>query len=170
MFISGFEANSYWPYFFKALILNLYITGIFAFAVFAFPSQKLLPKSYYLIRNSTKLKRIFKILKVDWFRNFLLATFWKSEKQRNKYFDGTASGLDHLEIQSMKSEFGHLIPFIIILAVSFWLIAIGQSVLGIFCILINVFFNFYPVVLQRHHRMRIALLRKIQQHRSTSRN
>jgi hypothetical protein len=157
--------NSYGLTIFIAWIINLFITGIFAFSGFAFPTQKLLPKSYYKIYHPKKLKKIYKVLRVDLFRKMLLATLWKSQKQRNKYFNGKESGISNLEEQSMKSEFGHLIPFIVICLVSSYLIVIGAIKLGVFSLLINVIGNLYPIILQRHHRMRIQIIRKRQQPR-----
>ena len=158
--IDKLETNTWGFLIFIAWIINLFITGIFAFSGFAFPTQKLLPKSYYKIYHSKRLKKIYKILRVDLFRKMLLATLWKSQKQRAKYFNGQKNGIENLERQSMKSEFGHLIPFVIICFVSIYLIAIDSTKLAILTFLINFIGNFYPIILQRHHRMRIQILRK----------
>jgi len=149
--------------FFFAWIINLFITGIFAFSGFAFPTQKLLPQSYYYIHNPKSLKKIYKVLGVNWFRKILLATIWKSQNQRKKYFDGKEKGISNLVEQSEKSEFGHLIPFIIICFLSLYLIAIGAIKLAVLSLLINLIGNLYPIILQRHHRMRIQFIRKRQQ-------
>ena len=156
------EMDSWGFLFFIAFLINLYITGIFAFTGFAFPTQKLLPTSHYKVNNPKRLKKTYKVLKVNVFRKMLLATFWKSKKQRSKYFNGKKDGIANLEEQSMKSEFGHLIPFIIICIISIYLFVIGAIVLGIFTLLINLIANLYPIILQRHHRMRIEILRKLQ--------
>ena len=135
--------------------MNLFVAGIFAFSGFAFPTQKILPISYYIIYHPKKLKRLYKLLRVNLFRQFILATLWKSQKQRKKYFNGTENGISNLTEQSMKSEFGHLIPFIIISFVSSYLILIGLVKLSVFTLLINLIGNLYPIILQRHHKMRI---------------
>jgi hypothetical protein len=44
----------------------------------------------------------------------LLATLWKRKKQRKEYFNGTKNGIANMVEQSMKSEFGHLIPFVLL--------------------------------------------------------
>lgn len=152
------NSTSWWTIVFIAFIINLFITGIFAFSGFAFPTQKLMPKSYYQIHNSKRLKKSYKWLRVDVFRNALLATFWKSKKQREKYFNGKRNGISNLILQSKKSEFGHLLPFVIIIIISIYLIIIGLIKLGISTLLINFIGNFYPILLQRHHRMRIEIL------------
>lgn len=166
--IENFKMESFGLVIFIAWLINMFITGIFAFAGFAFPTQKLLPKSYYKIYHPKKLKKIYKILRVDLFRQMLLATLWKSKTQRKKYFNGKKSGIPNLIKQSMKSEFGHLIPFVIISFISAYLIAIGLIKLGIFTLLINFMGNFYPIILQRHHRMRIEIIRKRQQRKTAN--
>jgi len=146
---------------FFALIANLFITGIFAFAGFALPTEKLMPAKYYEIKNIKKLKFWFEKLKGEWFRKFLLATVWRKKTDQKKFFDGTISGIKHFEVQTHKSEFGHLIPFflITILCVYFAIRDFWWAVF--FTMLVNVIFNFYPILLQRHHRSRLARLKKI---------
>ncbi|GGG41530.1 glycosyl-4,4'-diaponeurosporenoate acyltransferase CrtO family protein [Bizionia arctica] len=143
-----------------AFLVNLFITGVFAFLGFALPTQNLIPSSYYKVTNTKKLKKVFALMKVDYFRDFLLATFWRNKNQRKRYFDGTLEGIKTLDIQSKKSEFGHLIPFVIITAVCIYFIILGLIKLAILTLLINILGNLYPIILQRHHRMRIQILRK----------
>ena len=112
--IDKLDVDSWGLIVFIAWIINMFITGIFAFSGFAFPTQKLLPKSYYKIFYPKRLKNIYRVLRVDLFRQMLLATLWKSKKQRKKYFNGKKNGIPNLIEQSMKSEFGHFIPFIIV--------------------------------------------------------
>ncbi|MCK0157749.1 hypothetical protein MWU65_11195 [Cellulophaga sp. F20128] len=165
--INNLEINSVGLLIFTAWIINLFITGIFAFSGFAFSTQKLLPKSYYKIYHPNKLKRIYNVLKIDLFRQMLLATLWKSPKQRKKYFNGKKNGISNLIEQSMKSEFGHLLPFIIICFLSVYFVIIRQTELGVCTFLINFIGNFYPILLQRHHRMRIEMIRKRQLRKTT---
>jgi hypothetical protein len=158
--IHTLETESWGLLLFIAWIINLIITGIFAFLVFAFPTQKLLPQSYYTIHSPNRLKKIYDLLQVDLFRKVLLATLWKSQKQRKKYFNGQRNGITNLTEQSMKSEFGHLVPFVILCLVSTYLLLIGKMKLGTLTLLINIIGNLYPVLLQRYHRMRILAIRK----------
>lgn len=163
--IHEFEVESLVASFIIAWIINLFITGIFAFVGFAFPTQRILPDSYYQIYKPSKLTTTFEVLKVDLFRKFLLATFWRNKAQRKKYFNGKKDGISILVEQSMKSEFGHLLPFIIINLVSAYLIAINFFELALFTLLLNIIGNLYPIILQRHHRMRIQLISERQQAR-----
>ena len=129
--IDNFIINSWWSIFLSSFFINLFITGIFAFSGFAFPTQKLLPNSYYQIQDPKKLKKIYEAFQVHMFRRILLATIWKSKKQRKKYFNGTENGIPNLEEQSRKSEFGLLIPFIIISFVAIYLFIIGLIKIGL---------------------------------------
>ena len=158
--IDEWEVNSWGFKIFIAWIINLFVTGVFAFSGFAFPTQKLLPKSYYDVNQPKRLKKVYKTLRVDWFRLVLLATLWRSKKQRKKYFNGKKEGIINLTEQSRKSEFGHLIPLVLICLISIYLLLIGKVSLSLICFLINLIGNLYPIILQRHHRMRIQILSK----------
>lgn len=158
--IHNFEVNSLVVSIFIAWVINLFVTGIFAFLGFAYPTQKMLPKYYYQIHNSKILKATYDALKVNLFRKFLLATFWRNRNQRKKFFNGKRSGVSTLVEQSMKSEFGHLLPFLIINIVGIYLFAINFYELGFFTLIINIIGNMYPIILQRHHRMRIQFINK----------
>ena len=95
---------------------------------------------------------------VERFKKFLLATFWRNKDQRNKYFNGSRKGIATLVEQSKKSEFGHLVPFVLLSLASIYLLIIGMTFLASLTFLINILGNLYPVLLQRHHRMRIQNL------------
>lgn len=158
--IHQLEIKSIFVLIFLAWIINMFITGIFAFVGFAYPTQRLLPASYYHIHQPSRLHKVYQFLKVEWFRKFLLATLWKDKKQRKRYFNGKKEGMDNLEEQSMKSEFGHLLPFIILLVVSVYLLAVGQTYLALFVLLWNILGNFYPILLQRKHRARLQAIKQ----------
>jgi len=146
---------------FLALVFNLFITGIFAFAGFALPTEKLLPAKYFEISDPKKVKFWFEKLKGEWFRNFLLATVWRKKTDQKKFFDGTISGISNFEVQTQKSEFGHLIPFILISILCVYFAMRGFWWAVFFTMLVNVIFNFYPILLQRHHRSRLVRMKKI---------
>lgn len=151
----------FWPAVFLAWVINMFITGIFAFAGFALPTQRLLPARYYHIANPGQLKRLYQAFGVERFRKLLLATLWRSKAKQQRYFNGRADGLKHLAEQSKKAEFGHLLPFVLLSAVGTYIVFFVQPVLGILCLFINFLGNFYPVLLQRHHRMRLQRIAAI---------
>ena len=95
------------------LTVGLFVTGVAAFLGFAWPTQRLLPDAYYAIRDPGRLRRAYRGLGVEYFRRFLLATFWRSPAQRAKYFSGTRASLPRLLEMSRKSEFGHLVPGVV---------------------------------------------------------
>ena len=152
------DINSWGISIFLAVLMNLFVTGAFAYAGFIYPTERLLPDSYYKITNVSLQKKMYRIFNVNYFRKFLLATVWKKKEAQKKYFDGTKNGIDNLDVQSKKSEFGHLIPFVILVVLSvYWLVLVKWKI-ALVTTIINVFFNFYPIILQRHHRMRIQLI------------
>ena len=141
-----------------AALINLFVTGVFAFSGFIYPTERLLPDSYYKVTNVSLQKKMYKFLSVNVFRKFLLATFWRKKEMQKKYFDGTKDGIDNLIVQSKKSDFGHLLPYVILLVLSVYWLVIGKWEVAFVTFLINVIFNFYPIVLQRQHRLRIQLI------------
>jgi hypothetical protein len=143
---------------FLAWVLNMFITGVFAFLVFAWPASRILPESYYIIQNPNRLNRIFQVTGGELYRKFLLMTLWRNKEQQKRYFNGKKEGLRHLDFQSRQSEWGHMIPFVILLITSILLFKEKIYLLGGWVLIFNVLGNFYPVLLQRHHRMRIQRL------------
>ncbi|WP_082921541.1 hypothetical protein [Lewinella sp. 4G2] len=164
--LSDLTWNSWWLTLLMPVLLNLFVTGTFAFAGFALPTHRLLPEAYYHVRSPKQLLRWCQRLGVEQFRQFLLATFWRDRKQQAKYFDGTIAGVGHLDQESRKSEFGHLLPLLIISGVVVYLFVLGAVVPALVTLVINVIFNFYPILLQRHHRMRIQRMMDIHQRRA----
>lgn len=94
--------------------LNLFISGIFALLGFAFLTSKILPNSYYKVKNSKNLTMVYKILGVEHFKWLLLKFFWGKERHRKKYFNVTKTGIAHFDMQTRQSEFGHLVAFLAI--------------------------------------------------------
>lgn len=168
--IQGVDIQSPWIILFTAWIINLFVTGVFAFSVFGFPTEKLLPDSYYKIHHPQRLRWWYDKTGTELFRKALLATLWRSRTQNQKYFNGKGEGIAHLDIQSRKSEFGHLLPFVILSCVGVYFMVSGMTVLGISTFFINIIGNLYPVILQRHHRMRIQAMTRRLEKRFPQRN
>lgn len=138
-----------------SFLIALFITGVFAFAGFALPTQKLMPDRYYLIKNRQLLNLWYSRLKVDLFKKYLIKFIWGKPKKKKEYFSGKRKGIDDFIINTKKSEFGHLIPFIIILAVTVYVFIFGKYYLAAGLLFFNVLGNLYPIILQRHHRARL---------------
>ena len=158
--LSDFNYLGYFATILLAWIISLSVTGIFAFPGFVFPTEKMLSKRYYEIHNPRKLKSTFKFLKLEYFRTILLKTIWRSRKMQKSYFDGTKAGLDNLATSSMKSEFGHDVPFVLQIGIAIYALTLGMFFLSFWITFFNVLANLFPAILQRHHRMRIAILKK----------
>ncbi|SHM97844.1 hypothetical protein SAMN04488057_10525 [Cyclobacterium lianum] len=141
-----------------AALLNLFVTGVFAFTGFAYKTSRLLPDKYYRIRDPEFLLEISGVLKLTYFRKFLLLIFWSQQKNRKKFFNGSIAGLENFDYQTRQSEFGHLIPMLLIQLLCLIILTQGHYAIALVATLLNICFNFYPVVLQRNHRMRISVL------------
>ncbi len=141
-----------------AFLINLFETGIFAFPGFVFPTSRLLGSSYYEVRQPRRLQRVYRILGVGYFKKALIFFFWGRPKQRQEYFNGTRSGIDNLIYQAKQSEFGHLGAFILISLSALALLAKGHMLLFAYITMMNLVGNGYPILIQRHHRSRVAHL------------
>lgn len=138
-----------------SFIISLFTTGIFAFVGFVYRTHKLLPKAYYQTKNASVLNRTYNALGVKYFRILLMFAFWGTRKNRAKYFNGKRSGFSNFIYQTKQSEFGHFGALLLITALSITLLSYGYIKLFAFTTIINVIGNFYPIILQRKHRLRI---------------
>ena len=145
----------------NSFLINLYVTGIFAFPGFVFPTNRIIGSNYYKIKNSKLLINTYKVLGIDLFRKALMTFFWGLKKNRLKYFNGTRGGLENFIYQSKQSEFGHLGAFTLILAISLLLSSSGFMQYALITMVINIVGNFYPIILQRFHRIRIEKILSI---------
>ena len=123
---------------FVAFLLNIFITGIFAFPGFAFSTNRILPSNYYAINNKQVLLNFYNIFGIDIFRKALLFFFWGLKKNRKIYFNGTKGGLENFIHKSKQSEFGNLSSFTLILLISIALLIKGYILLVAITIIINV--------------------------------
>lgn len=144
-----------------SLLLNLFITGVFAFTGFAFKTSQIAPEHYYQVENPQFVSRLYKLLGTEYFRRFLLIFFWGKQKNRKKYFDGTKQGIDNLDFQTRQSEFGHLGALVTIQLVVVTILLQGHLIIAILTTVVNIVSNFYPIVLQRHHRIQIQRIRSL---------
>ena len=141
-----------------AFLITLFATGIFAFAGFAFPTSRLMPKNYWLPKNPNQLNSLFSIMGVNTYKSILVLLFWGRASNKKKYYNGTRKGLEDFNFQTKQSEFGHLCAFVIILFASLLLLIKGYYLLVFIMTVINIIANLYPIILQRHHRIRIYRL------------
>jgi hypothetical protein len=148
--------------------LNLFITGIFAFLGFAFLTSRILPNSYYNIKNSKRVTFIYRFLGVEYFKLLLLKFFWGNERNKKKYFSGTKTGISNFDMQTRQSEFGHLVAFIAIEIISIYILIKGHIAIFFITTFINIIGNFYPIILQRNHRIHIERIKLILEKRKSA--
>lgn len=141
---------------FIAFLLNLFVTGVFAFLGFVYPTHRLLPDRYYRIHHASTLNLIYQFMKVDIFKKALLFFYWGKKENRKKYFNGTKGGIHSFVYETKQSEFGHLGAFLVLLFLAVYLGVSGYLVMTAVILLINIIGNLYPVILQRFHRMRLS--------------
>lgn len=141
---------------FLSWYLSLCITGVFAFTGFALPTQKLMPESYYQIREPKILKKYYQLLRADIFQYLLIKFIYGKPKNKAAYFNGKKSGINDFIINTKKSEFGHLIPFIITAFLTLYSFYYGKYLFGIGLLVFNILGNFYPIIVQRYHRTRLV--------------
>lgn len=151
-----------------SFLLNLFITGFFAFIGFAYKTNEILPENYYRIKNKKLIYRSSKILKIKYFKKFLLVLFWGKKKNRQKYFDGIKSGLENLDYQTRQSEFGHLGALVIIQLSVVIILIKGHYLIAFLTTTLNFISNFYPVLLQRNHRIQIQRIKNIEKRKPTT--
>lgn len=142
-----------------AFALVMMITGVFAFLGFVHPTSRILPNTYYNIKNPQRLNALYEILGVKYFRAFLLLTFYRKEDNK-KYFNGTKAGIINFDYQTRQSEFGHLAALAAIAFASIILLFNGHVAIVQLMTVMNVPLNFYPIILQRKHRIQIERIRK----------
>ena len=143
----------------SAVTFNFLITGVVAFLGFVYPTSKILSNNYYQIENPKTLNSFYKWLGVEYFRLFLLKTFYRN-KDNKKYFNGTKSGILLFDYNTKQSEFGHLFALILVFALSLILLFEGHKYVFIWMQPLNILLNFYPLMLQRKHRIIIQRLIK----------
>lgn len=158
--INGLSTSNPYQYndleiFIIGFLISLFTTGIFAFLGFVFPTNRILPSKYYVVKNPRAIKTVYKILGIKYFRFLLLLFFWGHKKNRKNYFDGTKRGIQNFVFQTKQSEFGHLAAFVVVFIITIYLLSLGYYKLCIIMSIINIIGNAFPVILQRSHRIRI---------------
>lgn len=145
----------------SAIAFTFLLTGAVAFLGFVYPTSKILPENYFRIKNPKALNALYTALGVKFFKLFLLSTFYR-QKKNQEYFNGTKSGILLFDYNTRQSEFGHLAAFILVLLLSIVLLFDGHLYVFLLILPMNIILNFYPIILQRKHRIVIQrLLQKI---------
>lgn len=144
-----------------AFLLNLFVTGVFAFLSFVFPISKLFSTSFYSNVSASRIVWLYSLFRVKYFKRILMFFYWGRKKQRKDFFTGGKKGIMALDFKSKQAEIGHLLPFIVLLILSVVIFVQGKALLGVLILAINLLGNFYPVLMQRKLRLRLQFFENI---------
>jgi len=148
------------PYSFAfAWVLNFALMMAVFFFTNIFKPQ--LAGEYYNLKKWEANGTIYKWFGVNGFRKFLVLTGWEKVIRAANPVKNDLAALKNLEHGTRQSEFGHLIVFFIVLGMNIFVAfryGISKS-LSLF--ILNIIFNFYPVILQRYNRPRLQRMIKI---------
>lgn len=116
---------------------------------------------YFLPKPVESNGTVYKWLGVLWFHWLLEVSGWNRMIMKEVRFTQSKEGLVRLELYSRFGEFSHLIIFMIIFVVSLPILIGGNIEIFLWYLGFNVFFNVYPVMLQRYKRIRILKILKV---------
>lgn len=129
------------------------ITTAFAYMNSTFKIYKMMG-NYYSVSNTQLWLRLSQIFGIQIFRNIILLFYWGKRGNRKKYFSGGKSGVHQLIRNSQKAEFGHIGSFVVLILASLILGYKEHIQYALTILILNVFGNVYPILLQRYNRIR----------------
>jgi hypothetical protein len=144
---------------FQSVRLNFYMINIFA-VCFAWPVHRLFPDSYYEAVRSKAFASVCTLLRIEQFRNLPRRTIWGARNSKRFFFNGTRRGLAQFDQNTRRAEFIHPMAFACILLASLYIGMVADPLLAAGALLVNVVWNFYPILLQRCHRSRLLAMRR----------
>lgn len=110
---------------------------------------------YFLPKPVESNGTVYKWHGVLWFNWFLNISGWNRIIMKEINFTQSKEGLIRLELHTRYGEFSHLLIFLIIFVVSIPILMGGNIEIFLWFLGFNVFFNMYPVILQRYKRIRV---------------
>ena len=114
-----------------------------------------LASRYYHLKKWEAGGRIYKWLGIHGFRKVLVWMGWEKINKASNPVNKSLVALKHLEYGTRQSEFGHLIIFFTVLAITLF-VGFYFGVKQTFWLLIlNILLNAYPIWVQRYNRPRI---------------
>jgi len=143
----------------QSVRLDFYLLGMFAIG-FAWPIHRIFPDLYYESVHSESFASVCTFLRIKQFRRLLRLTFWRPWLSKQFFFDGTRNGLAQFDQNTRRAEFIHAAAFVVILLACLYIGMSGDHLLAVAAFLVNVVWNFYPVILQRYQRSRLRVARK----------
>jgi|SRR5690554_4251791 len=143
-----------WILNFMLMVLVLYLTQTF---------KPRLASSYYHSKKWESTGKFYRSLGVQAFRKLLVWIGWEKLNKASNPVKKNLEALKHLEYGTRQSEFGHLIIFFTVLALTVfvgWQYGVQQT---LWLLILNVVLNAYPILVQRYNRPRFQqAIRKLQ--------
>ncbi|MBW8684766.1 glycosyl-4,4'-diaponeurosporenoate acyltransferase CrtO family protein [Chitinophaga rhizophila] len=110
---------------------------------------------YYNAKQWERGGKVYEALGVNVFRKLLVLVGWEKLNKKSNPVEKGAEALAKLHNQTKKSELGHIIILFIVAGFNVF-VAFRFGVLhSMWLLVLNILFNFYPIVLQRYNRPRI---------------
>lgn len=115
-----------------------------------------LKSSYYNSYPIEMKGKIYKYIGVHFFRKLLVLSGWEKSRKKENPIRKSLILLEYYEYRTRTSEFGHTIIAIIILFISVYVCMAYSYKDVIWLTFFNIFFNIYPITIQRYNRPRVC--------------
>ena len=139
-----------------AWVLNLLLMTLFLYLGETFNLQ--LTSRYFSIKAWEQEGKIYHYFGIHIFRKLLVYTGWEKLNKAVNPVNKNLKSLEHLELGTRKSEFFHLMIFIIVMGFTIYVGINDGFVQSLWLLVLNLLLNFYPVILQRYNRPRYQKL------------
>lgn len=114
-----------------------------------------LKSSYFICYPFEAEGKIYRYLGVDYFRKILVLSGWEKSRKKETPIRRSLILLEYYEYRTRASEFGHGIIAIIIVLITIYVGITYSFKETVWLILLNIFLNIYPIMLQRYNRPRV---------------
>lgn len=104
--------------------------------------------------------KIYKYIGVQFFRELLVLSGWERSRKKENPIRRSLILLEYYEYRTRTSEFGHTIIAIIILFISVYVCMAYSYKDIVWLTFFNIFFNIYPITVQRYNRPRVRRMIK----------
>ncbi|AYA36153.1 hypothetical protein D3Y59_03185 [Hymenobacter oligotrophus] len=134
------------------------VAGVFGMLGLAVPLHRLPGPGFYNAVNHGTISRLYRTLRVEWLRRLLCWAHYHKPRHRQAFYGGGRAQLHVLLDNTQGAEMCHLLALIAQLLLLPYFLHLGRYDLAAGATVGNLFGNFYPIVLQRHHRARLHRL------------
>lgn len=130
-----------------------------------------LKSSYFDSKSIEREGKIYKYFGVHYYRKLLVISGWEKERKEKTPINKKLTALEYYEYRTRASEFGHGIIAIIIALISIYVFIAYSLKDTIWLVLLNIFLNIYPIIVQRYNRPRVQqVIEKLKQQSSNKSN